>query len=521
MFDSRELLFLLAIFSTSCANIQSISGGPEDKSPPRIIEENSSPNFQTHFQSREIIFTFDEWIRLDNATENISISPPLLFRPEYKLKGKKLIIQFDENEKLQEQTTYTIQFGECIKDITAGNVQRNFRYVFSTGDAVDSLSILGKVTDAFTRKPKSKILVSLYKNLDDTAFQKNKPFYFLWTDTAGIFQFNNIHEGNYRLYALEDKNRNYYFDQIQEGFAFYPEPIEIRDATPKEYQLNFSNPATPVFIKNKIKSPGILKIYFTGKATQNKLQCDSMQFIRYADDKDSMSIWNSGLSTQVCYLKNDDRTDTLLIPPTSNPVGDSTQIVRLEKSLLKPGEYPVFIFNYPVLKIAIDSFLALDSFTLPREILIDSIHPTKFLLRGQYATDKPNRLVIPAGAIKGWHEKFNQRDTFSFRYLQKSSLATLKMQIENLQNGKPFILHLLNGESIQEELFFTATDANKNLLFDNLLPGLYRIRLIHDQNQNDKWDPADFSKQLQAESIWYFDLPELRADWKVDVSIKL
>ncbi len=521
MFDYRGFIIIICLYCISCANIQGISGGPEDKKPPVLVEHNSSPNYQVNFKDKEIVLAFDEWIKMDNPFGNISISPPTEFPVEYKLKGKRVIIQFDEREQLKEKTTYTIQFGESIKDITSGNVQRTLRYVFSTGDFVDSLIIRGKVVDGFTKKSKDKILVSLYKLLDDTAFQKIKPFYFSWTDTAGRFVMENLSPGTYNLFALEDKNQNYFFDQTNEAFAFLPQSIEISDSSIQEFLLNVSTASIPLLIKDRKIKPGEIRFYFNAKLSRFKLNCDIHDSIKYVNLKDSLLVWNYGSHEANCILDYENKKDTFKVQSFELPLNDSIKIIRLDKTLLKPGEQPTFIMNYPIVNIIKDSLQLLDSFSMINNIKLDSSDPRIFHLSGDFPLNNQHKLVIQENAVQGLHHTTNQSDTFAFRYLDKSSLARLNLNIENLQLNLPYIFQLLNGEIVNAEFNFEATEPNKKMFFNNLYPGNYRVRLIYDINKNEKWDPADYVNKIQAEQIWYFDLPDLRADWDVDVSIKL
>lgn len=515
------ILMMMCLFCMSCANIQGLSGGPEDKTAPMLADQNSSPNFQTNFKQREIVLGFDEWIKMDNPTANISISPPTEFPVKYKLKGKRIFILFDGREVLKENTTYTIQFGESIKDITNGNIQRSLRYVFSTGDYLDSLKISGKVIDAFTKKPKEKILVSLYKNQYDSAFQKTKPFYFEWTDTSGRFTIQNISPGDYRLYALEDKNQNYFYDQTNEAFAFYPVPVQINASTTDEFLLNLSTKSIPAIIKQRLIHPGETRLYFNEKQYDLLLNCDSPDSIRFLNLKDSLLIWNFTNQVVNCILKFEKTSDTFNIQPLLMRLTDTVRILKMESQVLKPGEQPTFIMNYPILTVIKDSIKSIDSFSVVTGIKMDSIDLRKFYLEGSFTNVDLNQILIPEYTVQGLHNTANRRDTFTFRFLQKASLSRLNLSLEALQKGVPYIFQLLNGDYVSNELNFVSTESNKKLLFNGLLPGKYRVRIIHDINRNGKWDPSDFVNKIPSESIWYFDLPDLRADWDVDVSLKL
>jgi uncharacterized protein (DUF2141 family) len=504
----------------SCANIQPISGGPEDNTAPQMDESNSSKNYQTFFNEKEIILSFDEWIIIDNPAFNISISPPTDYAPEIKIKGKKIIIRFDEREKLKENTTYNVQFGEGIKDITKGNIQRNLQFVFSTGAHLDSMMIRGTVLDAFSKKPKDRVLVSLYKNLDDTAFKKTKPFYFSWTDSSGKFSLNHLSPGTYRLYALDDKNQNFYYDQITESFAFYPDSIQPA-ATVQEFLLYLSASITPSVIREKKLVPGKGSFIFDIKPITTKLWCDQMDSIKYVNLKDSFLVWNFSSKEHSCILNYGERKDSFKIQPDSMLHPFQSLGIRIEQALLKPGDDPAFIFEAPVFKINKDSIVSADTLKRTFSIISDSIDIRKFKLSGNFESNRENILIIKEHSVISNTGAFNKQDTFLFRYLDKVTLSRMNLSLDNLQTGKHYILQLLNGESIQFESQVTATSSMQKMFFKNLIPGKYRMRLIDDRNHNGQWDPAILGERKPAETVWYFELPELRADWDVDVTLKL
>ncbi|MCB0688797.1 MAG: Ig-like domain-containing protein, partial [Saprospiraceae bacterium] len=142
-------LGLLLIFFWGCASKATPPGGPKDETPPRIIIDKSTPNYQLHFDQKSIIITLDEWVELEDAQNQVLISPPLEKRPDIRIKKRSVVFTFHDDEKLRENATYSINFGESIHDITEKNVLKNFIFVFSTGDVLDSLKVEGQIKDAF------------------------------------------------------------------------------------------------------------------------------------------------------------------------------------------------------------------------------------------------------------------------------------------------------------------------------------------------------------------------------------
>ena len=215
-------LFLVIFILSRCAHPLSPPGGPKDTQPPQVLEtkpENGSANFT----GNKFTIEFDEFISLENISEEGLISPPVNEKPDFKLKGKSLQVKF--NEPLKPNTTYSVYFGNAIVDITEKNPVSNYTYIFSTGDYVDSLSMQGEVIDAFNLEPVEDAFVMLYKDNNDTLSLDSmplavRPYYLSKTDENGKFIFNGLSDEKYLLFALGDLNRNYIFDQPAEAIAF-------------------------------------------------------------------------------------------------------------------------------------------------------------------------------------------------------------------------------------------------------------------------------------------------------------
>lgn len=220
--------FLLLAVAYKCAQPVNPGGGPKDMSPPEVLKtepENGSANFN----SKKIKITFDEFIELDNILQKALISPPMDKLPDFKLKGKSLQIKF--NEELKENTTYSVYFADAIVDLTEKNPLLNYTYIFSTGPQVDSLSIFGKVLNAFNLEPMESVFVLLYKDNNDTlpldSLPMNViPYYVSKTTADGEFQFNGLGDDNYLMFALNDLNANYIYDQPGEDIAFLDSLID-------------------------------------------------------------------------------------------------------------------------------------------------------------------------------------------------------------------------------------------------------------------------------------------------------
>ena len=213
-------MLLTAFLAQRCANAVAPTGGPKDETPPKVVA-TVPENHSVNFIGKKIELTFDEYITLENANQNVMISPPLSEKPDIKLKNKTVIIKFKET--LASNTTYTINFGAAIKDLHEGNQFKDYVYSFSTGDHIDTLQIAGKLLTAEDKKPVEGAYVSLYAadrdNLDSLPMS-TKPNYITKTDKEGHFRLNGLADKRYLVFALTDVNSNLFFDLPNEEVAF-------------------------------------------------------------------------------------------------------------------------------------------------------------------------------------------------------------------------------------------------------------------------------------------------------------
>ena len=217
------VVFAVAILMIRCANVVTPSGGPKDEKAP-IVLVASPENHSTDFKGKSIHLTFDEFVTLNNPSNTVLISPPMNKKPTYRTSGKTLIIRFEE--PLKPNTTYSIHFGDAIKDLHEGNVFKGYTYNFSTGISIDSLSLKGKVISASTLSPLEDIIVGLYSLDNDTISNdslpyKIKPNYITTTDKKGQFEFSGLADNDYLIFALKDNNANLIYDLPNEEIAFY------------------------------------------------------------------------------------------------------------------------------------------------------------------------------------------------------------------------------------------------------------------------------------------------------------
>ena len=241
-----SVFFIVAvvIVLTRCANPVTPSGGPKDTTPPSFVKSEPPP-FTTYFHSKTIRIYFDEYVELKDVQKNLVVSPPMKNDPELKIKGKSVVITFEED--FLSNTTYNIYFGDAIVDVNENNPASNFQYVFSTGAVIDSMTLSGYVYDAFTLKPVEAVNVMLYYDMYDTIPFDSvpfyvRPYYMTRTDKQGNFVLNNLRDTGYKMFALADENSNMIYDQPSEQIAFidtlvypyYIPPAKLPDTVLKD-----------------------------------------------------------------------------------------------------------------------------------------------------------------------------------------------------------------------------------------------------------------------------------------------
>lgn len=210
-------ILIVIIGFYACASTGMPDGGPYDETPPKFVRANPEPN-AINSKRKKISIEFDEFIKLDKASEKVIVSPPQNETPEVKVSGKRVLVEFFDS--LKANTTYTIDFGDAIVDNNEDNPLGNFAYSFSTGESIDTMEISGTVLNAADLEPVKGIQVGIHKDLNDTAFSKIPFDRISRTDSRGHFNIKGIAPGTYRVYALMDGNQNYLFDSKTEAIAY-------------------------------------------------------------------------------------------------------------------------------------------------------------------------------------------------------------------------------------------------------------------------------------------------------------
>lgn len=524
-------MFLLL---SNCANPVSLTGGPRDEKEPSVDLILSTPNEQINFLKQDVEIYFDEFIDLRDVFNNVVISPPLNKNPKISSRGKRLTIKFDEAEVLKDDATYVINFGDAIRDFTESNILKNYRFVFSTGDYIDSLSISGKVTDVKTGKPVEDMNVMLYDNLSDTVVRTERPFYFSSTDKEGNFKIENLRADTFKLFALKDANLNYLYDQDSEAIGFLDSFIVVgegSDTLSQRYAIE-SFIATPKFsVKEKIvPNFGEIKLLFTASpdSLDYKASIDGIEFIEEID-KDSLLLWyDSPIDTGfnvIVYEPFHDYHDTISVRKYKRADFLSKQSISLRSNTLAsgkkliPSEELKFKFSYPIQDFSKDSIdLIMDSTAMEFTISKDSMDERSLILYSEWLQDSSYQIIFNDGAVVDIYGHRLDSIMRKFDVLNTEILSNVHVIYSELDSMTNYLVSVLDGSKTIRESYI-SNSSNGKISFNQLIPKAYKLEVIRDDNGNRRWDPGNYDRKKQSEYTFTRELEKLRENWDLEVNL--
>ena len=559
---STNLLIIL-LFFTACAQVVAPGGGNIDRKAPVVLKYNPD-SASLNFNAKKIEITFDEMIQLKDLTNQLVISPPLQHPPEIAVQNKTLTIELDKRDTLQPNTTYSFTFGNSLQDITENNPNENFKYIFSTGLFIDSLSLKGKAENAFDHKTEKGVIVMLYNDLSDSVVFKKQPDYFAKTNAAGEFQINNIRIGKYKLVALKDANANYKYDSELETIGFADTIIDVTKNKAVLISM-FQEPPKKLFIKKQLHQQYGNVVIIFNKPTDsikinplNNVIKENELFVDYSKNKDTLNLWfenvnNDSLILQVkdgskiidtisfqlikkeTALKN--KRNPLKLNLTNNINGN--QNVDLNTELQLQFSQPIFSINQS------ETVLFKKDSVIDKHIsfLKPSLQPVKNikLLYGDTAilvkktehqtiwsnTPPFNKLVpfkehstyellIPPGTFTDIFGLTNDTIKINFKTREERFYGSVKLKINLPTSNQNYIVQLLaENEKVVRE---NTINKSEIINYEYLQPNKYKLKIIYDLNKNNKWDGGNYLKKIQPERVLYnSELINIRSNWDMEL----
>ncbi len=512
---NKLLQFALLFVLFSCAIESMPTGGEKDITPPEVVE-SSPTNYQTNFVGAEIELTFDEYVELKNFSQQFSVSPPLENKVDYNLKGKTLNITILDT--LKENTTYTLNFGNSIVDISEGNPQTNFKYVFSTGPVLDSLKIQGQVHNALSGKPMEGLLAMLYlESNEDSVGYKSKPQYYAVTQEDGSFSIENIKDENYHLLVVDDKDFNFKITSQKEPRGFVSKLVNPNSDS--LYQLRtFVETSGLRFNQLKQTGRGKAFVFYSADVPADfkiKAENDSAVFIDDRNGRDTLTIYyDKGSSdTSLFYAQYADVTDTLFIRNAEFDKVEAT--LSAKKSTVTPSDVLILTSNKPIEKFDASYLVYVkngDTVAAPKLTLDKNNFDLVF--NEQPAFGDSYTLHFIPGFVSVFHNQMVDTASVSFKTKKETDYAFHIISFTQKANQQSIIQLLDEKNNLIFEKLVTGT-ANIEAPF--LEPAGYILRVIIDANKNGVWDTGNYLESIQPEKVLYYsEVIELRANWEIE-----
>lgn len=456
------LIIFISLTEVGCANVGAPTGGPRDSLAP--VLRSATPSLRSvNSTADKITLVFDEYVELLDAQNNVFVSPLQNKSPNINYNLNTVTVKLKDT--LQPNTTYSINFGNAIKDINEGNVFRDFIYTFSTGPVIDSLSISGKVIMANTGLVDSTLQVYLYQDAIDTAILFKKPKYLTKLNGKGEFSFTNLPAASFRIYALKDIDGTKNYNSKKEAFAFYPQNISL--LTKDSIQ-----PFTLFAFAEEAGAVGSTPTVVTQKATEN----DRINYIRVAN-----------------------------APSKRQNIYEAANVSFTDR--LKPAALLG-------LSITDTNYNKTNNVTFIQDSLGANIS-----INAPWAKGESYYLIADKNIVEGVNgKKLFKSDTLSFVAMGDADYGRLVVEFKNYDPGKKARFQILNAEKIVLDTIITT----KSWSYNRLTPGEYNLRILYDSNGNGIWDPGDFKLLLQPEIVQV--LPNklvIKGDWDNEITVEL
>jgi hypothetical protein len=531
-----SFFILLAVAMQHCANPIAPTGGPRDETPPQLDTSLSTANYQTNFEKQTIELTFDEWVNLDDVFNQVVVSPPLDNRPEVRIKKRSILFEFAEEEVLRDSATYTINFGEAVKDLTEGNPAENLRFVFSTGDFIDSLSIQGTIVNAKTGEPAEGVLFNMYDELQDTVVRTQRPFYFAKTDKEGRFRVENVKSDTFKLFALKDANLNYLFDQSSEAIGFLDTFIILPRDLNQSIELQLFTEEPPLRLTGAVTNQfGLVRLAFSTEAPVVQLSSNTPDLELIEEyKKDSLLVWyteETGSSWELYVEYDTILLDTIPIDSLRKDAFLSSSSLRWTSARsgtrpqsIVPGKPLVYELNHPVASTNNELFTLYqdtsDQRILPT-ITIDTNSIRSVSISYPWREGVEYRLEVLPGAVTDIFG-LSLTDTLQQRLVGASpkDFATLNLSLTGIKADSSYVIDVVSGNTLVERMIVSGQTEYSRVL-KNLSPGQYQIELTIDLNQNGRWDTGNYDLKRQPEPFFIKEVERLRANWEVEAKIDL
>ena len=553
------------IIVLSCASMGSPSGGDYDFDPPKVLSSRPTPN-ETFVKSGKVQIVFDELVQIEKPMEKVIVTPPQRNFPIIRAQNNKVIVELKDT--LIANTTYTIDFTDAIVDNNEKNALEDFALSFSTGAVVDTLSISGKVLAADNLEPVSGIYVGIHSNLSDTAFT-TLPFKRISrTNELGRYSIKGIAPGEYKIYALDDVNRDYKYDNPGEAIAFLDkiivpsvEAAVRQDSVFNLKDLSFDTIKTVHYTKflpddivlrsftsdfkrqylqkHERLTEDVISIYFGAPTAMPKIEAldipkpiTDWSVLERTAGNDTLKFWITEkaiaamdtLTLKVSYNMTDSLNKLQPVTDTLNFISRTKKKVKDDKKKDKDEEVTFLTLTTDIAQL----------FDVYKDINIEFDYPVKDFEKNkifvQYQADStysnvdyvlekdslnPRKYRIQNKWIPGGQYRFvvDSATLHSYTGLWNDKQEVL-FKVKTLDQYGSLDINIYNlPDSMpafvelldkSDKPVYRATVKDDIASFVYLNPGIYYARIILDANGNGRWDPGDYSEMREPEMVNYY-----------------
>ena len=524
----KYIFVLLVLTVIGCAKRGSISGGLKDTLAP-VMRVSIQKNFSVNFKGSEINLTFDEYVKLKSVNKQLIISPPMKTTPLISPLTASRIINIKIKDTLQENTTYSFNFGQSIEDNNEGNAYKQFKYVFSTGAFIDSLQVGGTIKDALNKKEDSFVSVMLYEVNDtftDSLIYKSVPRYITNTlDSLKTFKIENIKAGKYLLVAMKDENSNNKFNPKEDKIGYRKQYVTIPNDS--LFELKLFKEVLPFKAVKPVQASGNkLFLGYEGKPKNMNIVLKNGNeilptIITKLPMKDSVQVWFKPIKadslnlavTNGTYKANFNFKIKAQKKDTLSFSGKSSLGLSKKDKFTITASRPLVKFDNSKVKV-IDKDSVSVAFTSDYDVYNQEL---KFDFQKEPL--QTYKFQLMPGALTDYLEQ--QNDTLNYKVTTKnaSDYGNLRVNLTHVKRF-PLLVELTNAKG--DVMASEYSEKETSVEFTFLDPAKFTLRVIYDANANREWDSGNFLEKIEAEEVIYFPKEiDVRANWDVDQGFDL
>lgn len=548
------ILVILGCLTSTCARVAAPGGGPKDTKPPQLIKTYPAQG-SVHFKGNAIKLVFNKGIEVNDLKNKLVITPTLQKlaqekQPSYTYSVYRNTLTIKLKAPLEEQTTYTFNFNDAIKDDTEGNVANSPLLSFSTGEQLDAMYVTGQVKHLMTHQPADQAVVSLYKADEECAhILKRIPDYLIKADTMGNFRIDHIKPGHYYIYASTYNNNTFITDPGKDEYGFVKDPIDlttapldnitlvILKADVREFKLEQQSPQNQHFILRFNKPVADYELTWIQPPKRYK---QTKVYSHLAEDQQTIQVYNTfGLLDEDQLAAHLTATDMLgavikeniTIRFRDRQKQDNPAIYTFAPTsgqAVRSHFVGTMTLNKPVKTLHVDrlAFLfgnqnavALDNndvhinahrnvITIKKQLDPDMLMPHK---EEHKAYEKrPFALQIKEGAFVTVEGDSNESMHYIYTFRDPKVFGTISGTVTTEAPG--FIVQLLDLESNVIE----SLTNERNYQFRDVAPGSYRIRILVLNDREGVWNCGNIHERREPDPVVFYPVNvAVIANWEI------